>query len=104
MFIVERPGFKLTESFYYVAIVLLIFTFPIAMLTMHIHFNPSPKRKALPKIEPAPAELPQSIPECDLPPLPDRQGPYNYNGHPYYLYPNGDVDGFTQTWVVAAIF
>lgn len=100
MFIVERSGFRLTKSFYVVLIVLLLITGSFGvLLTMHIHFSPSKKPASLPKPKRTAAELPPKIPECDLPPLPDREGPFDYKGHPYYLYPNGDVDGFTrQGW------
>lgn len=51
MFIVERPGFKLTETFYYVLIVLLIITGSpglFLMLTMHVDFNSSRKVESRP--------------------------------------------------------
>ena len=97
VFILERPGFRLTKGFYVFAIIIFMLTGSPAVLwtilTMHIHINPNapaPSRNKNRKPAPRPAD----IPECDLPPLPNRQGPYDYKGHPYYLYPNGDVDGF----------
>jgi hypothetical protein len=100
MFIVERSDFRLSKGFYVALIVLLLITGSFGLLlTMHIHLGPSKKPPSVPKATRTAAELPRNIPECDLPPLPDREGPFDYKGHPYYLYPNGDVDGFTrQGW------
>jgi hypothetical protein len=63
---------------------------------MHVHLGT--KIAPGPKIAPEnlPSSLPGHVPECDLPPLPDRQGPFAYKGYPYYLYPNNEVDGYTQ--------
>jgi hypothetical protein len=102
MFVVERPTYRLTKTFYFVVFALVAMTGSFGLLlTMHVHYNPLRKRLDTLKgaTEPrknAHTKLDQSIPECDLPPLPDRQGPFQYKGHPYYLYPNGDVDGFTS--------
>jgi hypothetical protein len=102
VFIVRRSGFKLTRSFYILVIILLAVTGSFGLLlTMHIHLGPLRRTK-----EPSSSKdlknrklSPDEIPECDLPPLPNREGPFEYKGHPYYLYPNGDVDGFTrQGW------
>ena len=42
----------------------------------------------------------EEFPECDLKPLPGRQGPHDYKGFPYYFYPNDDVvDGFIQRFI-----
>jgi hypothetical protein len=35
------------------------------------------------------------FPKCDLPELPDRKGPYQCEGMPYFIYPDGRVDGLT---------
>ncbi len=100
VFIVERPGFRLTKTFYIVVVVVLVMTGSLGvLLTMHMHVNskPPPRKKGLPAPNPA------DIPECDLPPLPNREGPYDYKGHPYYLYPSGKVDGFAgrEWWRVS---
>jgi hypothetical protein len=96
MFIVERPGLRLTRTFYiFVAVVFLLAGSLPALLMMHVHI--SPRKSAPPRQRRAPN--PADIPECDLPPLPNREGPFDYKGHPYYLYPNGDVDGFAgRAW------
>jgi hypothetical protein len=104
VFIVERPGLRLTRRFYLAAAIVFLLTgaFP-ALLMMHVHIDSktpalSRKRLAAPR-----APRPSEIPECDLPPLPGREGPYDYKGYPYYLYPSGDVDGFAgrEWWRVS---
>jgi hypothetical protein len=104
MFVIERPAFRLTRSFYVLSAVILMMTVtgPALLgllLTMHIHVGPPRKPKgALEKNSSIKLNLAE-IPECDLPPLPNREGPYDYRGHPYYLYPSGDVDGFAgRAW------
>jgi hypothetical protein len=104
VFIVERPGFRLTKTFYIVVVVVLVMTGSLGvLLTMHMHVNSktagSERKKASSNRAPNPAE----IPECDLPPLPDREGPFEDKGHPYYLYPTGEVDGFAgrEWWRVS---
>jgi hypothetical protein len=99
MFIVERPGLRLTRTFYVFVAVVVVLTGSVAVLvtlfTMHLHI--SSRRIAPPRQRRAPN--PANIPECDLPPLPNREGPFDYKGHRYYLYPNGDVDGFAgRAW------
>jgi hypothetical protein len=105
VFIVERPGFRLTKTFYIMAAVLVfVMTGSLGtLLTMHVHLNskaPGARRKKVASSRPP---NPTEIPECDLPPLPNREGPYDYKGHPYYLYPSGDVDGFAgrEWWRVS---
>jgi len=102
VFIVERSAFKLTRNFYIAVIVLLAMTGSLGFLfTMHVHVGPSKKSdkatKNAPEGKSKKTKLSlENIPACDLPPLPNRQGPHEYKGYPYYSYPNGDVDGFTQ--------
>jgi hypothetical protein len=105
VFIVERPGFRLTKAFYIMAaVVVFAMTGSLGvLLTMHVHLDskaPGARRK---KVASNRAPNPTEIPECDLPPLPNREGPYDYKGHPYYLYPSGDVDGFAgrEWWRVS---
>jgi hypothetical protein len=68
------------------------------LLTMHVHVGPARKPKEVSPGTDAKDKKPSlaDIPECDLPPLPGREGPFEYKGYPYYSYPNGDVDGFTR--------
>jgi hypothetical protein len=102
VFIVGRSGFKLTRGFYIPFIIFLALTGSFGfLLTMHVHIGPLRKLK-----QPSPENnlksrsmSPAEIPDCDLPALPNREGPYTYKDHPYYSYPSGDVDGFTrQGW------
>jgi hypothetical protein len=99
MFIVERSSFRLTKTFYIAFAVSLIVLGAGAawwgvLLTMHIHLGPKIAPENLSEV--LSSSVPEHVPECDLPPLPDRQGPFAYKGYPYYLYPNGEVDGYTQ--------
>jgi hypothetical protein len=104
VFIVERPGFRLTKTFYIMVVVVLVMTGSLGvLLTMHMHFNSKAPRSPRKKVSSNRAPNPTEVPECDLPPLPNREGPYDYKGHPYYLYPNGEVDGFAgrEWWRVS---
>jgi hypothetical protein len=102
VFVLERPGFTLTKSYYVFVIAVLLLTGSLGMLlTMHIHI--APKAPAPSRSNRKPALRPADIPECDLPPLPNREGPYDYKGYPYYSYPTGEVDGFAgrEWWRVS---
>jgi hypothetical protein len=107
VFILERPGFRLTKGFYVFAIIILMLTGSPAVLwtilTMHIHIGPkapAPSRNNNRRPTPRPTD----IPECDLPPLPNREGPHDYKGYPYYSYPTGEVDGFAgREWWRASL-
>jgi hypothetical protein len=103
VFILERPAFKLTRSYYAFVIAVFLLTGSLGMLlTMHIHIASKGSARSR-NNNPKPAPRPADIPECDLPPLPKREGPYDYKGYPYYSYPNGDVDGFAgrEWWRVS---
>jgi hypothetical protein len=63
-------------------------------LARHLKSGVRGAAKSEPETNVSLAELPRDIPECDLPPLPGRAGPFVYKGYPYYVYLNGDVDGF----------
>jgi hypothetical protein len=48
MFIVAKRGIRLRKSFWVWSIILWMFILaPAALLTMHIHYDPEPKRRKL---------------------------------------------------------
>jgi hypothetical protein len=74
MFIVERSSFRLTKTFYIAFAVSLIVLGAGAawwgvLLTMHIHLGPKIAPENLSEV--LSSSVPEHVPECDLPPLPE---------------------------------